>query len=142
MSREDKTVSRENLHQSKDLARKPAQNRTDSTDSDKNKRRKCSKRPKKLIFRAPRWAPKMCTWNVGLNASHTLQHGHYKRIHPGMDIGLSIRKSAYKSTCCLLSKGGFFVRYPQIGGKSNENPKRTKDLKEIVSKLYDNARLL
>ena len=56
-----------------------------------------------------------------------------------MDIGLSIRKSAYKATCCLLSKGGCYVRYPQIGGKSNKNPKRMKDLKENASKLYDNA---
>ena len=57
-----------------------------------------------------------------------------------MNIGLSIRKSAYKATCCLLSKGGCYVRYPQIGGKSNKNPKRTKDLKEIASKLYENAK--
>ena len=58
--------------------------------------------------------------NVVLNASHTLQHGHYMRIHPGVNIGLFIRKSTFKATCCLLSKGGCFVRYPQIGGKSNK----------------------
>ena len=84
----------------------------------------------------------MCMRNVGLDASHTLQHGHYMGIHPGVDIGLSIRKSTCKATCCLLSKGGFYVRYPQFGGMSNENPKRTKDLKENASKLYENASTL
>ena len=56
-----------------------------------------------------------------------------------MNIGLSIRKSAFKATCCLLSKGCCYVRNPQIGGKSNKNPKRTKDLKENASKLYEHA---
>ena len=79
----------------------------------------------------------LCMRNVGLDASHTLQHSHYMRNHPGMNIGLSIRKSAYKATCCLLSKGGCFVRYPQIGGIKETRPSRTKDLKENAINLHE-----
>ena len=40
----------------------------------------------------------------GPRASHTLQHGLYMRIHPGMNIKLFIRKSSNKTTYCLLSR--------------------------------------
>ena len=60
------------------------------------------------------WDPKIVYAECGPQASHTLQHGNYMRIHPGMNIGLFIRKSACKATCCLLSIGNCFVRYPQI----------------------------
>ena len=74
---------------------------------------------KKNDFLSPTVGAKNVYAECGPQASHTLQHGHYMRIHPGMNIGLFIQKSAFKATCCLLSKGSFFVRYPQIGGKSN-----------------------
>ena len=59
----------------------------------------------------------------GPRASHTLQHGAYMRIHLRVNNVLFIQKSAYKATCCLLSKRDCFVKYPQIGGKSNQTLK-------------------
>ena len=41
--------------------------------------------------------------------THTLQHGHYLRIHPGMNIELFTQESSSKVTCCLLSKGIFLL---------------------------------
>ena len=78
------------------------------------------KEARKKDFPEPHGGRQKCMYvNVGLTLKHTLQHGPYLRIHPGMNIGLFIRKLACKATWCLLSKGSCFVRYPQIGGKSN-----------------------
>jgi hypothetical protein len=80
------------------------------------------KRPEKLIFFCPTVGAKnVCVimWPI---LTLTLQHGHYMRVYSGMNIVLFTRNSACKSTCCLLSKGGCYVRCPQIGGMSNKNP--------------------
>ena len=74
---------------------------------------------KNVIFSSPTVGARNVYAECGPWTSHTLQHGHYMRIHPRMNIGLFIWKSSYKATCCLLSTGSCFVRYPQIGGKSN-----------------------
>ena len=65
----------------------------------------------------------------GPRASHTLQHGHYMRIHPGMNIGLFIRESACKATCCLLSKGIFLLDILKFEVFKQLDPLRTKDLR-------------
>ena len=113
--REDSEASCENVQfRAKTLESYGTVRTTNSKNDDK-----CSKRPEKLIFSSPTVGARNVYAECGPQASHTLQHGPYLRIHPGMNIGLFIQKSACKATCCLLSKGSCFVRYPQIGGERN-----------------------
>ena len=58
-----------------------------------------------MIFLSPTVGARNVYAECVPQASHTLQHGPYLRIHLGMNIELFIRESACKATCCLLSKG-------------------------------------
>ena len=74
----------------------------------------------------------MYVCKCGPMLTHTLQHGPYLRIHPGMNIGLFIRKLAYKMTCCLLSKEDFLLDILRLEAKAtrpskNEGFKRKFD---------------
>ena len=52
--------------------------------------KKYSKRPEKLIFFGPTVGARNVYAECGPRASHTLQHGLYMRVHPGMNIVLFI----------------------------------------------------
>ena len=58
------------------------------------------------------------------------------RVYSDMNIVLFIWNSACKPTCCLLSQGGCFVYYPQIGGmKATKTLENKGFFKEDASKL-------